>query len=59
MTHKPYGLDLAMTQKEVADALGVPANTVHTIEKRAMEKLRAILEKRNLKAEDLLLEITA
>lgn len=57
MTHRPYGgLDMAMTQKEVADALGMPANTVHTIEKRAMEKLRAILQKKNLKMADLLPE---
>lgn len=43
-----------MTQKEVADVLGVSRNAVQQVEKRAMEKLKNEFLKRGFKKEDYL-----
>ena len=43
-----------MTQQEVADRLGLSRPNVSHYEKQALEKLKAILEKRGIKASDIL-----
>jgi DNA-directed RNA polymerase specialized sigma subunit len=43
-----------MTQQEVADRLGLSRPNVNHYEKQALEKLRAALEKRGIKASDVL-----
>ena len=46
--------DYAMTQQEVADALGIERSYVGSIETRAKAKLKVELEKRGFKLEDLI-----
>ena len=46
--------EFRMTQDEVAESFGVSRNYIQQIEKRAMEKLRAELQKRGFKKQDLL-----
>lgn len=46
--------EFRMTQDEVAESFGVSRNYIQQIEKRAMEKLRAELQKRGYKKQDLL-----
>lgn len=46
--------EFRMTQDEVAESFGVSRNYIQQIEKRAMEKVRAELQKRGLKKQDLL-----
>jgi DNA-directed RNA polymerase sigma subunit (sigma70/sigma32) len=43
-----------MTQQEVADKLGLSRPNVNHYEKQALEKLRIALEKRGIKANDIL-----
>ena len=43
-----------MTQKEVSDVLGMSRPNVNHYEKRALEKFKKALEKRGIKASDLL-----
>lgn len=47
-----------MTQQEVAEALGTQRQVISTIEKKAMEKIRAELERRGIKKEDYLGDMT-
>ena len=46
--------EFRMTQDEVAKSFGVSRNYIQQIEKRAMEKVRAELQKRGFKKQDLL-----
>ena len=46
--------EFRMTQDEVAESFGVSRNYIQQIEKSAMEKVRAELQKRGLKKQDLL-----
>ena len=46
--------EFRMTQDEVAESCGVSRNYIQQIEKRAMEKVRAELQKRGFKKQDLL-----
>ena len=46
--------EFRMTQDEVAESFGVSRNYIQQIEKRAMEKVRAELQKRGFKKKDLL-----
>lgn len=48
------GEDYVMSQAEVADKLFMHKNTVMSVEKRALEKLRRCLAERGIKAEDFL-----
>jgi DNA-directed RNA polymerase specialized sigma24 family protein len=43
-----------MSQAKVAEALFLKANTVGNIERRALEKLKKLLEERGISAKDLL-----
>jgi DNA-directed RNA polymerase specialized sigma subunit len=43
-----------MTQQEVADRLGMHRSNVNQYERQALEKLRIALEKRGIKASDVL-----
>jgi len=43
-----------MTQQEVADHLGMNRTTVNYVERAALEKLKLALEKRGIKADDIL-----
>jgi len=43
-----------MTQQEVADHLGINRTTVSHVERAALEKLKEALEKRGIKASDVL-----
>jgi DNA-directed RNA polymerase specialized sigma subunit len=43
-----------MSKKNVAKAMFLGKNTVSNIEKRALEKMRKILEERGISAEDIL-----
>lgn len=43
-----------MTQKEIADVLGISRVAVYQIEVRAFKKIRKALRKRKIKFEDLL-----
>jgi DNA-directed RNA polymerase specialized sigma24 family protein len=43
-----------MTQQEVAERLGMPRSNVNYYERQALEKIRIALEKRGIKASDLL-----
>jgi transcriptional regulator len=49
----PYD-DFNMTQQEVADALGIERSYVGSIEARAKEKVRMILEQRGITFNDLI-----
>jgi DNA-binding XRE family transcriptional regulator len=49
--HKDY---FEMTQKEVADAMGVTRGTIGQIEKEAIEKLKRILAERGIDVKELL-----
>lgn len=42
-----------MSQVNVAEAMFLGKNTVSNIEKRALEKMRKILEERGISAEDI------
>jgi DNA-directed RNA polymerase specialized sigma subunit len=46
--------DFAMTQQEVADALGIERSYVGSIETRAKAKLKIELEKRGYRLEDFI-----
>lgn len=46
--------DYVMSQAEVAEKMFLAKNTVMEIEKRAIEKIRKLLEERGIKAEDLI-----
>ena len=46
-----------MSQKKVAEIMFLGENTVGNIEKRALEKMRKILEERGISAKDLLGDI--
>ena len=46
--------DYAMTQEEVAEKLFLHPKSILDIEKRALAKLRVIMEQRGLTAQDLL-----
>ena len=46
--------DFHMTQQEVADAFGVSRPQIGSIEARALKKVKALLEERGYKMEDLL-----
>jgi DNA-binding XRE family transcriptional regulator len=48
--------DYAMTQDEVAEKLFLHPKSILDIEKRALAKLRVIMEQRGLTAKDLLIE---
>jgi DNA-binding CsgD family transcriptional regulator len=59
MAFKKYGdrkemMEMNMTQIQVADKLFINPKTVSVIEKRAMEKVRAILANRKINVKDLL-----
>jgi predicted DNA-binding protein (UPF0251 family) len=43
-----------MSQKKVAETMFLGKNAVHNIEKRALEKMRMILEERGISAKDIL-----
>jgi len=43
-----------MTQQEIADKLGMSRSSVNQCERSALEKIRVVLEKRGIKASDLL-----
>jgi transcriptional regulator len=43
-----------MTQQEIADKLGMNRTTVNYVERAALEKLKAALEKRGIKSSDVL-----
>jgi len=43
-----------MSQENVAETLFLGRNTVGVIEKRALEKMRKLLEERGISAEDIL-----
>ena len=43
-----------MSQTKVAETMFLGKNTVSNIEKRALEKMRKILEERGISAEDIL-----
>ena len=47
-----------MTQQEVAEALGTRREVISLIEKRIMTKIRAEFERRGIKKEDYLGEMT-
>jgi DNA-binding XRE family transcriptional regulator len=49
----PYD-NYEMTQQEVANHLGMNRTTVNYVERMALEKLRIALEKRGIKASDVL-----
>jgi hypothetical protein len=51
---KPEYTQYVMTQVEVAEKLFIHPKTVMVVEKRALEKIRTILERRGIKAEDIL-----
>lgn len=51
--NEPYK-DYAMSQAEVAEKLFLHKNSILDIERRALAKLRVILEQRGITAEDLL-----
>jgi DNA-directed RNA polymerase specialized sigma24 family protein len=54
MTEKtPYD-DFDMTQQEVADALGMSRPHVGSVEARAKEKVRMLLEQRGISFNDLI-----
>jgi DNA-binding XRE family transcriptional regulator len=46
--------NFAMTQQEIADTLGMDRTTVNYIERLAIEKLKAVLDKRGIKVSDFL-----
>ena len=46
--------DYVMTQAEVAEKLFLNPKTVMAVEKRAIEKIRKLLEERGIKPEDYL-----
>lgn len=46
-------LDCEMTQREVAEAIGVSRVAIQQIETRAIEKIRKELKRRNINALDL------
>jgi len=48
--------DYAMTQDEVAEKLFLHPKSILDIEKRALAKLRVIMEQRGLNAKDLLID---
>jgi transcriptional regulator len=47
-----------MTQEEVAEALGTRREVISLMEKRIMQKIRAEFEKRGIKKEDYLGDMT-
>lgn len=47
-----------MTQQEVAEVLGVRREAISLMEKRIMDKIRAEFEKRGIKKEDYLGDMT-
>ena len=47
-----------MTQEEVAEALGTRREVISVMEKRIMQKIRAEFEKRGIKKEDYLGDMT-
>ena len=47
-----------MTQQEVAEALGTRREVISMMEKRIMQKIRAEFEKRGIKKEDYLGDMT-
>ena len=51
--NEPYN-DYIMSQAEVAEKLFLHKNTVLEIEKRALNKMRKMLEERGISANDLL-----
>jgi DNA-directed RNA polymerase specialized sigma24 family protein len=46
-----------MSQRNVAEAMFLGENTVGNIERRALEKMRKILEERGISAKDILGDI--
>jgi DNA-directed RNA polymerase sigma subunit (sigma70/sigma32) len=48
--------DYAMTNADVGEALFLHKNTIPDIEKRALAKMRKMLEERGIRAEDILLD---
>ncbi len=59
MAFKKYGdrkelMEMNMTQVQVADKLFIDPKTVSVIERRAIAKIKAILEQRNITAKDIL-----
>ena len=51
--NEPYS-DYAMSQAEVAEKLFLHKNSILDIERRALAKLRVVMEQRGFKLEDLL-----
>ena len=51
--NEPYK-DYIMSQAEVAEKLFLHKNTILEIERRALSKLRVILEQRGISSEDIL-----
>lgn len=59
MTYKKYGdrreaMDMAMTQIQVAEKMFLDPKTISTIERKAMAKIRSLLEHRGITAKDIL-----
>lgn len=46
--------DMGMTQAQVAEKLFLDPKTISVIERKAMDKVRAILAQRNITAKDIL-----
>lgn len=51
---KPEYSQYVMTQAEVAEKLFINPKTVMAVEKRAIDKIRKLLEERGIKSEDYL-----
>jgi DNA-directed RNA polymerase specialized sigma subunit len=52
--HKTENKEYVMTQLEVGEKLFINPKTVLAVEKRAIEKLRKLMEERGIKSEDYL-----
>lgn len=59
MTYKKYGerkesMDHGMTQIQIAEQMFLDPKTISTIERKALDKIRALLAERNITAKDIL-----
>lgn len=46
--------EYVMSQEQVAEELSLCKNTIMNVERRALEKLRKLMEERGISAEDIL-----
>jgi DNA-directed RNA polymerase specialized sigma24 family protein len=51
---RAYNSEFAMSQREIGAALNISATCVMDTERRAMKKIKKILEERGIKIEDLI-----